>query len=137
MPWTLKAMVRGDEIGLALGLEAVADLGAGGMELGSEIRGCRRRRLSASSRQCVAGDAGMAAGEIDDVVAQRRRGQRHGLARNHGAGAGEGAGVVGRLVGVGVDDGDLAGARAEDGGRDLAVRRDEPLPISVEPTARW
>ena len=92
---------------------------------------------SSSRRQAVAIDAGVAAGKFEDVVAQRRGGQRHRLAGDHRAGAGEGAGVVGREIGVGVDDVDLR--RREQPRIDAAICRcdvTEPLPISVEPTAR-
>ena len=59
----------------------------------------------------------------------RRRGgrQRHRLAGDDRAGAGEGAGVVGRQIGVGIDDGDAAGPRAEHRGGDLPMRGDRAV----------
>ena len=67
--------------------------------------------------------AGMPAGEVEDVLAQRLGGEVHRLAGDHRAGAGEGAGVVRGQVGVGIDDVDLGRARAEQLRGDLAMRR--------------
>ncbi len=82
---------------------------------------------SLSSRQCAAIGAGVAAGEVEDVVAHRLGRDVHRLARDDRAGAGEGAGVVGRAIGVGIDDGDVAGAHAHDRGGHLLVRRGDAV----------
>ena len=71
--------------------------------------------------------AGVAAGKGDDVLAHCLCREVHRLARDHRAGAGEGTGVVGRAVGIGDDDVDVAGLHAHDGGRDLLVRRDDAV----------
>ena len=63
----------------------------------------------------------MAAREVDDVVAQRGGGEGHRLTRDHGARAGEGAGVVRREIGVGIDDRDAIRAGGEHGGGELPV----------------
>jgi hypothetical protein len=69
----------------------------------------------------------MAAGEVQDVVAQGVGREVHGLASDHGARARESAGVVGSEIGVGVDDGDGVRPRTEYRGRDLFVRGDRSV----------
>ena len=68
------------------------------------------------------GHAGMAAGKVENVVPQGGGRKSHRLAGDDGAGAREGAGVVGCQISVGVDDGDAIRTRTEDRGRDLPVR---------------
>jgi hypothetical protein len=102
------------QIGLALGLETVPGLAAGGVKV-------RQRDLLVAADHRVAieaagggSDAGVAAGEIEDVVAHGAGCQRHRLAGDDGSGARERAGIKGRQIGVGIDDGDAARARGED-----------------------
>src|SRR6202011_413426 len=64
----------------------------------------------------------MAARIVEDVVAERHGGALDRLPRDNRPGAGEGAGVVGRSIGVAIDDGNAAGPRAKHGRGDLAVR---------------
>jgi len=53
--------------------------------------------------ETTGGDACLTAGKVQDIVAKRGSGQRHRLASDDRAGADEGAGIVGRQVGVGID----------------------------------
>jgi hypothetical protein len=63
----------------------------------------------------------MTAGEVDENVTERECGLLNSLAGYDRPGAGKGAGVVGRLVGVAVDDGNVARARGEHGRGELTV----------------
>ena len=122
-PCTLNPIVRGDRYALRLTIEAVANLGACRMELGKRhlLVGADDRIVLQSAIGRLAAE--MPAGESNQHVAEREGGLLHRLAGNDGPGAGEGAGVVRGLIGVAIDDGDVARACAEHGGGNLAVRR--------------
>ena len=115
------------QVSFATDRETMIDLGAFSMEFGQ-----RNPSVAADDRVVVEMtfveiDAGMAGGEGKNVVAHRLGSEMDGLARHHRAGAGEGAGVVGRAVGIGVDDVDVAGAHADDGGGNLLMRRGDAV----------
>src|SRR5215204_2377970 len=57
----------------------------------------------------------------ENIVAQSRSRERHRLPGDDSAGAREGACVIRGQIGIGVDDLDLLGTRAEDAGGDLTM----------------
>src|SRR5215472_9757194 len=120
--------VEGDgtrrEIGLALGLEVMASLLPGGMQILERDALVTAAHIAAFQRPVGRIGARVLRGELQDVLAQCLCRQIDRLARDNRAGAGEGAGVVGRPVGIGIDDVDVAGSRAENGSRDLTVGGD-------------
>ena len=106
--------VEGDrarrEIGPAADREAVVDLRAGSMKL------AERHPLVAADDTVVVeaalgiGHVGVATGKLHDVLRHRLGHQVNRLASHHDARAREGAGVIGREIGIGVDDVDIADA---------------------------
>ncbi len=105
------------QVGPSLGLEAVAGIGPGSVQIGQ-----RQPPLAADRRGAVepagrAADPGEGSGEVEDIVAQGRGGQSNRLAGDDRPGAAEGAGIIGGQIGVGVDDGDAVGRRVRESRR--------------------
>ena len=124
------------QVGLALGLEAVADLGAGDVEVGQRDLLVAADHHSVIEAAVGGGHAGMAAGEVEDVVAQ-------GLAVRFTALPATTVPVLANVpVSYGVRSVSalmMATLSARAPRTEAAICRCEvtdPLPISVEPTAR-
>src|SRR5258708_33890812 len=114
-------------MGSGADLEAMLTLGAGGGGVGQRDPFVAGDDGIVVEPAWVDDDAGVTAGEVEDVVAHRLGGDVDGLARHDRTGAGEGARVVGRAVGGGVGDVDVEGGHAGAGSGGLPVRRGDAV----------